>query len=339
MAFACRPHVIVCDEPTTGLDVTTQAKVLETVRDLCRTHRVAALYVSHDLAVVAELADRVAVMYAGRIVESAPRDALFSAPRHPYTKRLLRAVPDLAGDRIVLGIPGRAPLPSARPTGCFFAPRCAFARDDCRAAFPPITDLGAGHAVRCYHVADAQAAREETGAKAEAPAALGRDGAGRQLAERHVRWPPDAVRHQSRRASRRVPGAGRRVGLGQDDACPLCRRSAQGLHRRGEAARRLTAPLGAQALGAGAPADSIRVPEPVRLAQPEADGRPDDRAPAAAVLPARPTQDRGARRRMPRARVALGRGGQPISRSAVWRRASARRDRSRAGGRACAAGV
>ena len=168
MAFACRPHVIVCDEPTTGLDVTTQAKVLETVRDLCRTHRVAALYVSHDLAVVAELADRVAVMYAGRIVESANRDALFSSPRHPYTRRLLRAVPDLAGERIVLGIPGRAPLPSARPAGCFFAPRCTFARDDCRRAFPPITDVGGGHTVRCYHVADALAAADEAGVKAAA---------------------------------------------------------------------------------------------------------------------------------------------------------------------------
>jgi peptide/nickel transport system ATP-binding protein len=168
MAFACRPHVIVCDEPTTGLDVTTQAKVLETVRDLCRTHRVAALYVSHDLAVVAELADRVAVMYAGRIVESASRDALFSSPRHPYTRRLLRAVPDLGGERVVLGIPGRAPLPSARPTGCFFAPRCTFARDDCRRTFPPITDIGGGHTVRCYHVADALAAAEQAGVKAGA---------------------------------------------------------------------------------------------------------------------------------------------------------------------------
>jgi peptide/nickel transport system ATP-binding protein len=170
MAFACRPHVIVCDEPTTGLDVTTQAKVLETVRDLCRTHRVAALYVSHDLAVVAELADRVAVMYAGRIVESGTRDELFASPRHPYTKRLLRAVPDIAGERAVLGIPGRAPLPSARPGGCFFAPRCTFARDDCRAAFPPVTDLGNGHTVRCYHVAEAQAARDEVGVKSQARA-------------------------------------------------------------------------------------------------------------------------------------------------------------------------
>jgi peptide/nickel transport system ATP-binding protein len=155
MAFANRPKVIVCDEPTTGLDVTTQARVLETVRDLCRSHRVAALYVSHDLAVVAELADCVAVMYGGRIVESGPRERIFSAPSHPYTQRLLLAVPDIAGKRNVVGIPGHAALPGSRPDGCFFHPRCQFARDDCRAAFPPVTDLGAGHQVRCYHVAEA----------------------------------------------------------------------------------------------------------------------------------------------------------------------------------------
>jgi peptide/nickel transport system ATP-binding protein len=154
MAFANRPHVIVCDEPTTGLDVTTQARVLETVRDLCRSHRVAALYVSHDLAVVAELADRVAVMYAGRIVESGPREVMFASPRHPYTRRLLRAVPDIAGKRTVVGIPGHAALPGSRPTGCFFHPRCEFARDDCRQTFPPVTELGPAHHVRCYHVAD-----------------------------------------------------------------------------------------------------------------------------------------------------------------------------------------
>jgi peptide/nickel transport system ATP-binding protein len=155
MAFANRPRVIVCDEPTTGLDVTTQSRVLETVRDLCRSHHVAALYVIHDLAVVAELADHVAVMYAGRIVESGSREQLFAAPRHPYTQRLLRAVPDIAGKRTVVGIPGHAALPDSRPHGCYFHPRCQFARDDCRAAFPPVTDLGDGHGVRCYHVADA----------------------------------------------------------------------------------------------------------------------------------------------------------------------------------------
>jgi peptide/nickel transport system ATP-binding protein len=155
MAFACRPNVIVCDEPTTGLDVTTQARVLETVRDLCRTHSVAALYVSHDLAVVAELADRVAVMYAGRIVEVGTRDQLFGAARHPYTRRLLRAVPDLAGKRAVVGIPGFAPLPGRRPEWCFFEPRCSLATDVCRSAFPPAFEFEPGHRARCYHADEA----------------------------------------------------------------------------------------------------------------------------------------------------------------------------------------
>jgi oligopeptide/dipeptide ABC transporter ATP-binding protein len=154
MAFACRPHVIVCDEPTTGLDVTTQARVLETVRDLCHSHKVAAVYVSHDLAVVAELADHVAVMYAGRIIERGPRDAIFSAPRHPYTRKLLRAVPDLEGRRAVVGIAGRAPLPGDRPTGCFFHPRCDLAIDRCREQFPEATELEPGHSVYCYRAQD-----------------------------------------------------------------------------------------------------------------------------------------------------------------------------------------
>jgi peptide/nickel transport system ATP-binding protein len=159
MAFASRPHVIVCDEPTTGLDVTTQARVLTTVRELCQEHGVAALYVSHDLAVVAELADHVAVMYAGRIVERGPRDLIFAAPRHPYTRRLLRAVPDLAGKRAVLGIPGRAPLPGNRPSGCFFAPRCDLSIDQCTKEFPPPTAYEGGrHLVCCYRADDAPAA-------------------------------------------------------------------------------------------------------------------------------------------------------------------------------------
>jgi peptide/nickel transport system ATP-binding protein len=176
MAFANRPAVIVCDEPTTGLDVTTQARVLETVRDLCRTHRVAALYVSHDLAVVAELADRVAVMYAGRIVENGPREQLFAAPLHPYTRRLLRAVPDIAGKRTVVGIPGHAALPGNRPEGCFYHPRCDFAQDDCRKAFPPVTQHAPGHYVRCYHVDDLL--------RAAAPEGKGQ--LGRQPAEKDV---------------------------------------------------------------------------------------------------------------------------------------------------------
>ena len=175
MAFANRPKVIVCDEPTTGLDVTTQARVLETVRDLCRSYRVAALYVSHDLAVVAELADRVAVMYGGRIVESGPGERIFSTPRHPYTQRLLLAVPDIAGKRTVVGIPGHAALPGSRPDGCFFHPRCQFAREDCRATFPPVTDLGAGHQVRCYHVAEAMRASPPEGVGHAERTGLGAD--------------------------------------------------------------------------------------------------------------------------------------------------------------------
>jgi len=175
MAFANRPKVIVCDEPTTGLDVTTQARVLETVRDLCRSHQVAALYVTHDLAVVAELADRVAVMYAGRIVESGPREAIFSAPRHPYTRRLLRAVPDIAGKRTVVGIPGRAALPGSRPEGCFFHPRCPLADDESRSAFPPVTDLGAGHTVRCFHHVEAVQRAEPEGAGQLGPRTVGEE--------------------------------------------------------------------------------------------------------------------------------------------------------------------
>jgi peptide/nickel transport system ATP-binding protein len=169
MAFANRPHVIVCDEPTTGLDVTTQARVLQTIRELCQQHQVAALYVSHDLAVVAELADHVAVMYAGRIVERGPRDTIFSSPRHPYTRKLLRAVPDLQGKRAVVGIGGRAPLPGQRPSGCFFHPRCDLAIDVCSETFPAATAYdGGAHVVCCYRADDAPAELPTTGPAAEA---------------------------------------------------------------------------------------------------------------------------------------------------------------------------
>ena len=151
MAFACRPRLIVLDEPTTGLDVTTQAHILDTVRSLCALHGSAALYVSHDLAVVAGLADRVMVMYSGRIIEAGASAQVFGAPGHPYTQRLLRAVPDPAGQRGVSGIPGHAPSPSSRPSGCAFAPRCHRASDICRRVVPPATLREAGHRVHCWH--------------------------------------------------------------------------------------------------------------------------------------------------------------------------------------------
>jgi peptide/nickel transport system ATP-binding protein len=149
MAFACRPRLIVLDEPTTGLDVTTQAHVLDTVRELAAAHQVAALYVSHDLAVVGTLATRTAVMYAGRIVELGPTAELFASASHPYTRRLVQAIPHLSGRRELVGIPGRAPSPGARPDGCTFAPRCTFVVDACRSDEPPLRPLGSGLWVRC----------------------------------------------------------------------------------------------------------------------------------------------------------------------------------------------
>jgi peptide/nickel transport system ATP-binding protein len=150
MAFANRPRVIVLDEPTTGLDVTTQAHVLETVRDLCGAHGVAAVYVSHDLAVVATLSKRVAVMYAGRLVEVGPKSDLFAGAAHPYTRRLVEAIPEISGKHALVGIPGTAPRPGQRPSGCFFAARCAFAQDACSASFPPVSAVSDVHHVRCF---------------------------------------------------------------------------------------------------------------------------------------------------------------------------------------------
>ena len=149
MAFANRPSLIILDEPTTGLDVTTQSTVLATVRDLAIAHDVAALYVTHDLAVVAAVATRVAVMYAGRIVELGPADELFESSAHPYTRRLVGAIPRLAGGRSLVGIPGHAPSPGKRPQGCSFAPRCALRVDECEVAMPEPVEVKPGHTARC----------------------------------------------------------------------------------------------------------------------------------------------------------------------------------------------
>jgi len=170
MAFACRPRVIVLDEPTTGLDVTTQAHVLQTVRDLCAAHGVAALYVSHDLAVVANLAHRVALMYAGRVVEIGPSRTFFAGSAHPYARGLIEAIPEISGEHVLVGIPGTAPRPGHRPPGCFFTPRCPYAIDICPTAFPPTAHVGAGHEVRCYRyadvLADARSERSRAGERA-----------------------------------------------------------------------------------------------------------------------------------------------------------------------------
>jgi peptide/nickel transport system ATP-binding protein len=170
IAFACRPRVIVLDEPTTGLDVTTQAHVLGTVRELAAAHGVAALYVSHDLAVVGTLANRVAVMYAGRVVEVGPTRDLFRAAAHPYTQRLIAAIPHLTGGRELIGIGGRAPSPGRRPAGCMFAPRCTFAQERCTVALPELRPIAAGHAVRCVRAEEVRGhmlARARDGAHEE----------------------------------------------------------------------------------------------------------------------------------------------------------------------------
>src|SRR6195952_53509 len=152
MAFLPKPKVLVLDEPTTGLDVTTQGMVLKTMSELCRTHGVAALYVTHDLAVIANIADRVAVMYAGQIAELGPRESMFRRPAHPYTRALLDSIPHLSQARALSGIPGRTPAPGARPEGCRFHDRCSFAIDQCAAGVPPLEEIAPDHRVRCIRV-------------------------------------------------------------------------------------------------------------------------------------------------------------------------------------------
>jgi peptide/nickel transport system ATP-binding protein len=159
MAFALRPGVIVLDEPTTGLDVTTQRRVIDTIRSLCASHGVAAVFVSHDLAVVSELVDQVAVMYAGRIVEQGACETVFGTAAHPYTRALLRAVPATERSVPLIGLAGQPPRPGYRPRGCSFAPRCELAIDDCRAGEPAPRPVDAPeHRVRCIRTGEVPAA-------------------------------------------------------------------------------------------------------------------------------------------------------------------------------------
>jgi peptide/nickel transport system ATP-binding protein len=160
MAFACRPSLIVLDEPTTGLDVSTQRHVLETIRSLCRSHGVAAVYVSHDLAVVSGLVSDVAVMYAGRVVEIGSAGRLFGDPVHPYTRGLIEAVPSTERAEVLTGIDGQQPRPGRRGAGCSFAARCGYAVDSCATQVPePVTV--AGRSVRCLRASDIPASRPE----------------------------------------------------------------------------------------------------------------------------------------------------------------------------------
>src|SRR5438132_1632489 len=158
MALSCNPKVLIADEPTTALDVTIQAQILDLMRELQDTLGTAIILITHDMGVVAENADRVVVMYAGRKVEEAKADDLFERPGHPYTKGLLGSLPNLevaartdARRARLNEIKGMVPSLANLPRGCSFAPRCGFATDECRAEYPPLLAHRPGHWVACWH--------------------------------------------------------------------------------------------------------------------------------------------------------------------------------------------
>jgi oligopeptide/dipeptide ABC transporter ATP-binding protein len=163
IALSAGPRLILCDEPTTALDVTVQDQILKLLRGLQEDLGVALVFVSHDLAVIAQTCSRVAVMYAGQLVEDGEVADVFGEPRHPYTLGLLRAVPDFDVVRETLSsIPGSPPDLASPPQGCRFHPRCAFVREDCIAAPVPLIALGEGRNARClYHEECAAEARRE----------------------------------------------------------------------------------------------------------------------------------------------------------------------------------
>jgi oligopeptide/dipeptide ABC transporter ATP-binding protein len=163
MALACDPQLLVADEPTTALDVTIQAQILDLLAELRERRRLAFLLITHDLGVVAETADRVAVMYSGQIVEEAPVEELFKSPRHPYTEGLLHAVPRVGASngtgqqrerKRLETIEGVVPNPQDLPPGCRFAPRCRHAQAECTAGPIALLEAGGGHLSRCIRVDD-----------------------------------------------------------------------------------------------------------------------------------------------------------------------------------------
>jgi peptide/nickel transport system ATP-binding protein len=150
VAIVCSPPVVVMDEPTTGLDVVTQARILAEIDRLRRESRLAIVYVSHDILVVGSIADRIAVMYAGRVIEEGPTATLLAHPRHPYTRGLIASVPDHTAPRRLQGIPGIAVGVGERPPGCCFAPRCMQRVARCETEMPELDEVGVAHRVRCF---------------------------------------------------------------------------------------------------------------------------------------------------------------------------------------------
>ncbi|NLW22959.1 MAG: ABC transporter ATP-binding protein [Tissierellia bacterium] len=150
MALACHPRLLIADEPTTALDVTIQAQILELMNDLKNRLNTSIMLITHDLGVIAEMADHVIVMYSGKVVEDAPIGELFKNPRHPYTVGLMNSIPSLVkeGQRLDT-IPGRVPNPLYLPKGCYFHPRCKYAVEECRHVQPELRNIGPGHKVAC----------------------------------------------------------------------------------------------------------------------------------------------------------------------------------------------
>jgi oligopeptide/dipeptide ABC transporter ATP-binding protein len=151
-ALSTEPKLILCDEPTTALDVSIQDQILGLLQDIRTRLEMAIVFVSHDLAVIGELCDRIAIMYAGQIVETGPVEDLFANPKHPYTEALLEAVPSFSETKNDLeGIDGSPPDPGSFPDGCRFAPRCSYAQDDCRAMAFELAPIGDGRETACIH--------------------------------------------------------------------------------------------------------------------------------------------------------------------------------------------
>lgn len=153
MALATQPRLLVADEPTTALDVTLQAQILELLQELRFKRNLAILMITHNLGIVEEFADRVAVMYAGQIVETGPTSAIFSNPRHPYTRALIDSSPTLHGEsERMVDIPGSPPSPGSWPSGCRFHPRCSIAKESCQSTIPGLVERAPGHSGRCPHM-------------------------------------------------------------------------------------------------------------------------------------------------------------------------------------------
>lgn len=151
MSLACEPALLIADEPTTALDVTVQAQVLKLIKRLCSDRQTAVILITHDMGVVANMCQRVAVMYAGRVVEYADVLALFNSPAHPYTEGLLRSLPRVGAKQKKLDtIEGQPPILNRLPPGCAFTPRCKYAKAKCKEAVPELVSIGKGHEVRCY---------------------------------------------------------------------------------------------------------------------------------------------------------------------------------------------